>query len=289
MKIFVIGDMGGHARVFELAIRAAGGDPASGEIAPDHIIVQAGDLVRLVPNQVLESDACVEIADRMLLRSPGQWIQLWGNHEAGCVGGPRAVGWRPEVQLAPQTLKTLNRWWREKTALVAVGGTTVAHGDVLITHAGISRHLWSHYGHLSGAQMVSRLNATMGGTPGDAFRAGRLVTGQSDVAVSPIWAEVNREFYETWWGRDAPFTQIHGHASPWHWACSDWWPDTPRRIRRHCVVDRTTRRTVTRLGGEGTRRPAIAIGVDWGLEGSDCVRTWPTLDLEIDAEQTVWV
>lgn len=283
MIISLIGDMGGHVHTFERAIRAAGGNPDSGTIEADHLILQVGDLVRLVPGQTLASDACVALADKMLTQNPARWIQLWGNHDAACIGGPLARGWRPERQLAPQTLDILRRWWKDRSAVVGVALTANDKDRVLVTHAGVTRFLWLSHGSPTCFDLARRLNADVGEDPLLAFRAGRLVTGVTDLRASPVWAEVSREVYASWWNCPAPFTQVHGHASPWHWVSGDWWPDTPANLRRSCVVDRKTRRTVTTLADDSKCKSGVAVGIDWDLEGGPSPDIWPLLQFTLSA------
>jgi hypothetical protein len=92
------------------------------------------------------------------------------------------------------------------------------------------------------------------------------------------WAEINTEFYGTWLaaGDDAPFSQIHGHASPWNWSTHTWWPDTPPSIRRITSVHPHVRRTVTPLARTDRHHPT-ATSVDWNLGNRPTRSTWPAL------------
>ncbi len=72
---------------------------------------------------------------------------------------------------------------------------------------------------------------------------------------------------------DAPFPQIHGHASPWNWAEDAWWPTATPAIRAATSVDTAARRTTTRLGSK------LATSVDWTLGNESSSQVWPLLTL----------
>lgn len=136
--IVIVGDIGGQRQVLEKVITELGGDPVTGHLPADLTVVQVGDLVRMQDCPHLDSDGCVAIADRMLHGGPGRWIQLLGNHDTAAIGGPRMPAWGTANPVSPTTLATLNRWWHDREADLAVA-MTGQDRDSLITHAGLTR------------------------------------------------------------------------------------------------------------------------------------------------------
>src|SRR5580704_8864056 len=110
-------------------------DTATGIIPDDLVVVQVGDLVHRGP----DSTGVVALVDRMMSASPGQWVQLIGNHEAQeGLGGPDF--WHEP--LSPGLRSDLRRWVDGNQARLAVALDTVEYGPVLVTHAGLTRHKW---------------------------------------------------------------------------------------------------------------------------------------------------
>ena len=92
MRHAVIGDVGGHAHDLWAEVERLGGDPRSGRLPDDLVVVQVGDLVHRGPH----SEEVVAVVDRFLQRSPDRWLQLVGNHEAQYLREP-AFEWRQWV------------------------------------------------------------------------------------------------------------------------------------------------------------------------------------------------
>ena len=148
---------------------------------------------------------------------------------------------------------------------------------VLVTHAGLTRGRWLAMGSPSRPDAAAReINAVMSRPVPDALRAGRLVGAQDELA-DVTWAEVNKELYEPWIAhRDAPFSQVHGQASPFDWSARDWWPDASPRVREATRVDRPARRTTTALA-----KSRVAVSTDWRLGAEPPRGFWPLLRLAL--------
>jgi hypothetical protein len=271
VRVAAIGDIGGHSGVLADAIRRVGGDPATGDLPGDLIVVQVGDLVHRGP----DSGGAVRLAERMRTRNPSRWIQLLGNHDLAHIGGPMPSDC-DRCELAADTVETLRRWWGEGQCFLAAALRT-ATDETLVTHAGLSVGCWADLGEPTAAvEAAAALNATVGKDDSPAFRAGRLLDGEPNLSAGPCWAEVSQEIYQPWIARAAvPFQQLHGHAAPWDWATDAFWPDTPADVRARCHHDATLRRTTTILGTLGSGRTATATSIDWRLGRIPPATSWP--------------
>jgi len=120
-------------------------------------------------------------------------------------------------------VRTLRRWWDERQARLALAVRCQEYGDVLITHAGLTRGRWRALGAAADHVAVADLlNADIGKPVSEAIHGGALAdidAGPDAERADVTWAEVIGEMYGPWLAAgDAPFPQIHGHASPWNWA-----------------------------------------------------------------------
>lgn len=279
-RVAIIGDIGGHVSVLHKALAQLGVNPVSLVIPDGLSIVQVGDLARLREEQTFASDECVALADKMLLANPARWIQLFGNHEAAALGGPRMAGWG-NAELSPRSLAILQSWWQNGRSQLSVGVRVDGREEYLVTHAGLTRGKWIELGSPNLSHAVRLINADVEQDVPEVLRAGKLVYGEVTPSPSVVWAEVNAEMYMPWLRSHViPFHQIHGHASPWRWATNEWWPDTPPAVRDACLVDCENHREVTTLGQLPNGKAATAIGVDWGLEATAPETIWPILMLE---------
>lgn len=271
MRVSAIGDISGHSAVLAASIRSLGGDPITGELPDDLVVVQVGDLVHKGP----DSDGAVRLAERMRQHNPSRWIQLVGNHEMAYLGGPIPPG-SDGREVGGDTADTLRRWWQGRLCCVAVA-VRMADVEVLVTHAGLSVGCWRDLGEPATAlAAAARLNATVGRSDSPAFRAGCLLAGQPDPHAGPCWAEVSQEVYRPWiTRRTMPFQQLHGHAAPWDWAAGTFWPDTPADVRVRCRPDHRTRQTTTVLGRLVHGGVATATSIDWRLGTASPPSIWP--------------
>lgn len=148
------------------------------------------------------------------------------------------------------------------------------HGeDVLVTHAGMTPGTWDRLGQPSDPHTTADLiNEDVGADLSVVSRPGRLVTGPPRPDADTSWAEVNLENYATWLHRGSmPFSQLHGHASPFRWAQDAWWPEAPEGVRRATSVDQATRTSTMYVGQR------FLHSVDWVLEEGPIEGSWPLI------------
>lgn len=299
----ILGDIGGQIDVFLSALSALGVDK-TGRIPDGLRLVQVGDLVKWDPALRARNEQVVSVAATLLSANPdGAYVQLLGNHDAAALGGPRRPSWpvpeqwehplNPTLEtpedLAAEvftsaTTRTLAELWKRSDIALAHAVRTQEHGDVLLTHAGLTRERMKKLGLDStrcNARRAARTINRDAGAPISSFgRPGRLVTSCTDESADTLWAEVNRELYTPWiQASDLPFTQVHGHASPFNWQQDRWWPDTPAEIIERTVVLPRLRRTITQLGA--TAAPGF-VSVDWGLGADPISGSWPVLTLTLE-------
>lgn len=119
----------------------------------------------------------------------------------------------------------------------------------------------------SAPDAVRRLNEMAALQDVAPFRNGRLVTGVTDPAAGPVWADVNDELYSPWIAyseaHSLPFGQLHGHAAPWHAADDAYWAGTPPAVISRCAVLPADGRTVTTIGHESF------VSINWASNQSD--------------------
>jgi hypothetical protein len=283
-RVAVLGDIGGQATVFHHVLRDLGADPATHALPARLAVVQVGDLVRAGAGPGLDNDACVALAGQAAAANPGRWIQLFGNHDLALLGGPTKPDWPGLPSANPATIDHLHRWWARREAVLAVGLRCREYGDVLITHAGLTRGRWRALGAPATATEAAHLiNDDVGQPVHHVIRGGRLTgtdSGPDAAGADVIWAEVANELYQPWLtAADMPFTQIHGHATPWNWPTNDWWPDTPADVRHATTIDHATRRTTTTHLARGNQSDRVAICVDWTLGNQPTTTCWPLLTL----------
>jgi hypothetical protein len=174
----------------------------------------------------------------MLVRSPGQWIQLLGNHEAGYVGGP--TFWREDVR--KDSVADLRRWIGTGLVQLAVALDTTELGPTLVTHSGLTRQKWEEIGAPpSLVDTASALNAELLEDPDSAYRAGEMIGALTEGAVGVVWASPF-ELLSSWDGPELPFTQVYGHASPFNWKRRAWDPRLPKRFTDRAIVVEESRR-----------------------------------------------
>jgi hypothetical protein len=284
-RLAFIGDIGGHASLFERVLSDLGCDVHRRSIPHDLVVVQVGDLVSLARRRGEDSNRCIAIADAMLRAHPDRYIQLWGNHEIAALGGPRRPMWTGG-DVEPATIACLERWWRDRRARFAFA-FDADDGPWLVTHAGLTFARWVDAGRPNAHEAARLLNAHRNGVTQS--RAGSLVTGTVDERADVTWAEVVREFYEPWIrsaerGEAIPFHQMHGHGTPWQWAAGAFFEEAGAELRDACRVDAAARRTTTTLGSFASGGSAVAVCVDWVLLDMPTRSgvPWPVLIREVD-------
>lgn len=270
MSTVVLGDIGGHKDVLDLVLRDIGVG-ADNRLSDDVTVVQVGDLVRAQPRYRETNTAIVQRVDDITRANPpGRWVQLIGNHENPPLGGPASPNWTVGDEVFTEECRSiLHRWWANKTMVLAhsVAGR-------LITHAGLTREQWKRLGcPASARETADLLNRDCCNDLAAFAHPGRLVTGITTPSADCMWAEINHELLLPWvTSPDMPFTQIHGHGSPFRWPAETWWPDATESIRHRTVVRHDLRRTTTHLP-DGS--PYCLSSVDWVLEDAGANRTWP--------------
>ena len=260
--VWVAGDMSGHADVFAALVRRAGGNPATGWLPDSVVLIHTGDLVHKGPG----SAACVDLAGRLMARSPGRFHSIWGNHDGHYIdGAPSVAGRRLVDPVDARTAATLRRWWGQRTLPLAVAVEDVVGDHWLVSHAGLTVGQWAALGQPDAPAAAKRSNRLVGSDAAQAFRGGQLTGGGDDPAAGTCWADTAHELLGPWLvhverGGTVPFNQIHGHAS----VVSTWAdrrqrlrPDLPAAVAAATVIDPSARRYEATVGG---RR---FVGVDW--------------------------
>jgi hypothetical protein len=269
-RIAVLGDVGGHVWMLRRCLQELGADSTSGTVPDDLVVVQVGDLVHKGP----DSAGVVGLVDRMMTGSPGQWIQLIGNHEAQeGLGGPRF--WQEAL---PQSSRAdLRRWVDSDQARLAVALDTVEYGPTLITHAGLTREKWEVIGRPDAPDEAAiTLNKELASDPDRAFAAGEWLGVKSRVPVGVAWASP-RELLGSWDMEQLPFSQIHGHASPRQWTSDTWAAGLPRRTTARATVDRQKRHSdFLWPGGEHV----VCVDPDFGADAASV----PLIPLIVNGE-----
>jgi hypothetical protein len=258
-RIAVIGDVGGHAWTLRRCLEELGADTKAGTVPDDLVILQVGDLVHKGP----DSPGVLALVDRMMARSPGQWIQLIGNHEAQeGLGGPDF--W--SETLTPGTRADLRRWVDGAQATLAVALDTVEFGPLLVTHAGLTRQKWVAIGRPDGPdEAATSLNKEFAADPELAFAAGEMLGVKPRLPVGVAWASP-RELLGSWDLERLPFSQVHGHASPRRWSSNTWTPGLSRRATLHASADPDSRHSF--FPWNGGEQHIVCIDPDYGADAA---------------------
>ena len=250
-RIALIGDVQGYAQKLEVALRALGADPDCGTLPEDMTVVQLGDLVHKGP----DSTGCIAIVDRFLDGSSEQWIQLLGNHEAQYLGGFAIAPALPE-----HLQSDLHRWSTSHQLRIALAMETVELGPVLVTHSGMTKWKWEAIGAPTTASEAAHLlNEEWERDPSEALAFGAMLDHTGEPGV--VWAEAGGKLLKSWAGTSRmPFSQVHGHTSPYHWFSDRWRHNVPHELLKWGVVDVPTtadRVRLARRNEDHRHRPRI--------------------------------
>lgn len=263
-RVAVIGDVGGHLDVFTASLVAAGVDPRTWLLPMGLSVVQVGDLVHKGP----DSAGCVALAEVLLRRNPGRYVQLLGNHEGHYLGGPDVSGRAGVADVGDATAAVLRRWWADGQGRLAVSVERPDGTGVLLTHGGLTAGLWRDLGAPATAWEAAGAIAAQR-NPGVAFRPGWLMTGSVDFRAGVTNPRTGAELAASWLLEGAlAFDQVHGHEGVWAWPLNDWHDDVPDEVRALSVVDRERRFCSVRIGAR------TLTSVDWVLGTVAPKRQW---------------
>lgn len=267
----IIGDIGGHADLLREALVRLGAQPRDLRLPADLAVIQVGDLVHRGP----DSPGVLDIVERALAEQPAQWIQLIGNHEAQYLPGASRFHWPAPV--APADAQRLRAWWAAGVVRVAVAVRSAEHGDLLVTHAGLTHPVWREVGRPGTAtQAAAALNALPHDAHSPLWRTGMRMHGNPPrTQAGPLWAEAGWELRLPWLeraalGRGTPFGQVHGHCALLDDGFTRW--ICPPEVARISRLDPAVRHCWTPVGGH----PFVAIDPRHDRAG---VRTWAPLVL----------
>jgi Calcineurin-like phosphoesterase len=270
-RVAIFGDIGGHAALLRSALLGLGADPADLRLPADLTVIQVGDLVHRGP----DSPGVLAIADRALREQPAQWIQLIGNHEAQYLPNGSRFHW-PEP-LAPEQAERVRGWWAAGAARVAAAVHSEQHGDLLVTHAGLTLPVWRQIGRPATASLAAAAINALPRDPGSAlWRTGmRLGDGPPRSEAGPLWAEAGWELRLPWMrradqGRGTAFGQVHGHCALLDDSFTRW--ECPPEVAAATRYEPAVRHCWTPVGGH----PFVAIDPRHGRAG---VPTWAPLVL----------
>lgn len=276
----VFGDVGGHYKPFMAGLELLGFDKKTFRIPANLTIIQDGDLV----HKGKSTNELVSLVDNIIRvnnQDPesGNWIQIFGNHEAQYfLGAPRF--WKMECDV--HSIVTLNQWWRNRDARLHYVIEQNNGKPFVISHAGISHRFYYHteslwnkvdtdkpvdYNKNLGSRTVTNFSAWLDSLqPEHMDRAavpGVMLTGKLSRQAGLIWAESVSEVYSTWKDNKAPFHQIHGHVTPYAWSQSKFYSNVHPVYREQIVLDRRKRHSKW-TSTDGT----MFIGIDPGFDRS---------------------
>lgn len=261
----IIGDVSGDYPSFEQRLKASG---VKDDIIPrDLLVVQLGDLTRAENGFAESNEKVVDAVQRLMDKNPNNYVQLFGNHEMGALGGEILPTWNPSKAYTVKTRKVLEDWWEHRKALLAWGGVSDMHGATLFTHAGLTRARFAGLGvGVDLAAVVEALNRSVGVKTPESYSTPGLLGTSLNFAADVTWAEASHEVYVPWMQhKDMPFVQVHSHSSPYCWMSDMWWPGTPVAVKKNTTLSVDLRRTVTRVG---PGKHQFVIGVGWLLGGN---------------------
>ena len=247
-RVAVIGDVAGLVHQLRSCLEGLG---VTEETWPEGLhVIQLGDLFG--GNDDL---ACAELVEPHLLA--GRWTQLIGNWELAAVGGPRIS--RGGVTAQVDALHLFSNWCGEGLVEYA----TVVRPDrgppALVTHAGLTVEWW--VAHLDGDENADSVAARINAAPPQYVHFGGEMAGDDTAPPSPVWAST-RELWTSWSHRTMPWSQIHGHTTPYDPGCG-WSPWAPFDLLDQCVVDQLSFHTVFRP--LRARPGCVVYGIDQGL------------------------
>jgi len=186
----IFGDLSGHLRPLVAALELLKFDTESSELPDALAVVQVGDLVHTGP----DSDAVVTFVAKMMSTNADRWVQLMGNHESQYLGGTRFG----HLDVSRDTEETIRGWVHHDQAHLAAAVDSAELGPVLITHAGLTRQLWTELGRPTDPAEAARLlNRMLRMDRRRAFAPGEMLQGGSH-KPGVVWAAAGSELYQSW-------------------------------------------------------------------------------------------
>lgn len=299
MKYRIFGDTGGHFEQLYQGLQKAG--MTEDMYLPDDVtIIHCGDLV----HKGKGSNEIVSMVDTIMKQNPGQWIQLFGNHEAQYLGG--IPFWR-DNKITSKTVETLQKWWVNGDMVLAYGlpsgaiieneksPVTEASKPILFTHAGMTKDFWKYWmnhpryaDELDVTDVMDVVKVLNSLSIDEAGTAGVMLSGDAsaeNLPPSPIWAHCVLELWYSWepydYDRDVeedeiPFIQIHGHTSPFSFADDEWYKGTYLIFKNDSVVDLDTHSVWTSVGD------SLHVAIDPGYEKTAPDEPQPFLSINMD-------
>lgn len=275
----MFGDVGGHWKPFMHGLNALGVDVKNKIIPKNLTIVQSGDLI----HKGLSSNELVAFVDAMIEKNNhvlenGEWVQLFGNHEAQYIAGAPHF-WKMEC--SAQSISILNKWWNSQDSRLFHVVSQLDGKPFLITHAGVSRSFYYNaefFQRTRKGELLDLDELIAQQTPERFFdwlaslqpsdisipaRPGVMLLGKLNAQAGPLWAESVSEVYSQWKGNDAPFHQVHGHVTPYVWNKSKFRESVHERFRETIDFHPRNRHTLW-TNTDGTQ----FFGVDPGFNRS---------------------
>lgn len=212
MKTVLLGDIGGQFCVLENMLERIGiGDDL--QVPHDIIVIQVGDVVRMMNNDNIDSLACAELVDALLRKNPGKWIQLLGNHESPLIGGPYPDYW-VDRKAFTDCHAIVSAWWDERLVKLAAG-FELDNGTHVLTHAGITKGYLDHIDLINPRDIVPYINDIVGTDYGIVAKTGIVSFSEPpNLSSDFLWASSSAELLPSWSGHNMGFHQIHGHDTP---------------------------------------------------------------------------
>jgi hypothetical protein len=268
MTTLLVGDVAGHLAALDEVLEPFGVSVSDSYVPDGTVVVQVGDLI----GRSTESAQLIASVDQLRDRTPDRWIQLAGNHELHHLGGLQFEG---TCELPPSAVNTMRGWLADGWLRFAIAVTSTI-GVALVTHAGLTRTLWSELGSPADAEEAGlALEGLRTSKEGWELlnRSGRMLNlGRfplDNPAAGPIWAEAAFELLPGWVANgDMPFDQVHGHSSLYDWFRARY---RNEELRAHAAVDRDERHVRVSVGPDRK-----IIGIDPGL-GKDGHARWAPL------------
>lgn len=268
MRNIVMSDTGGWLPQLLNSFDELGINAEESTMPPDLRVLHCGDLIHKGPF----SSQLLAIVTGLMVRNPGQWIQLMGNHEAQHIpGAPRF--WNCDCSPSDVGLMNLlleEHMMKPTHAIVDMDSDFNVPGhpdlrvptvEILFSHGGLTGGFWDWA--TNAEQDVEEVSCKLNAMPIQEITVPGIMLGENRPAsrVGPVWAVGNTEVFQSWRGMgatDMPFTQFHGHTTSYSYDWRKWWPGLDQ-FKRSTVLVPDSRAVVTELNNN------LMLGVDPGF------------------------